>query len=163
MYTKCCDRDTLFVPLVHPDSDTKVFSTLGKVLSHGYLQCGFLPLKIAFSTLAIMLLGTSVQVASSSFVDSLNTFEQSTLRVGLDSKHNFTPEVQSKLVAIVSRFGGRQLPTTSNLRDIVMQLARYQLIVFMLEYQILRGPFGLINRWLICLCFTHQCLQRQRR
>ena len=65
----------------------------------------------------------------SSFVDSLNTFEQSTLRVGLDSKHSFTPEVQSKLVAIVSRFGGRQLPTTSNLHDIVVQLARYQLIV----------------------------------
>lgn len=47
-YEKCCDGDSLLVPLIHPGSDTSMFTKLGRILSHGYMQCGFLPLKIAF-------------------------------------------------------------------------------------------------------------------
>lgn len=46
VYSRFCDGDALLVPLVHPGSDINVFSQLGKVLSHGYLQCEFLPLRI---------------------------------------------------------------------------------------------------------------------
>lgn len=44
--TNCCDGDSLLVPLVHPSSDCSIFFKIGRILSHGYLQCGFLPLRI---------------------------------------------------------------------------------------------------------------------
>ena len=40
---KCCDGDSLLVPLIHPGSDTSMFTKLSRILSHGYMQCGFLP------------------------------------------------------------------------------------------------------------------------
>ena len=130
VYSRFCDGDALLVPLVHPGSDINVFSQLGKVLSHGYLQCGFLPLRIAFPALAAMLLGTSVRIPNSflisSFIDSLNCYEQSLLKASLESKSTFSPDIQTKLVGIISRFVGRQLPTPLNLKEIVVQLARFQ-------------------------------------
>ena len=56
-YKLCCDGDSLLVPLLHPGSNADMFTKLGRILSHGYMQCGFLPLKIAFPT---MLLGVGI-------------------------------------------------------------------------------------------------------
>ena len=102
---------------------------LGKILSHGYLQCGFLPLRIAFPTLATMLLGTTVHIPStflvSTFIDSINSYEQGLLQAGLNAKSDFSQDLQVKLVAIVSRFGGHELPTSSNLKELILQLATY--------------------------------------
>ena len=129
-YTKCCDGDSLLVPLMHPGLDAAMFTKLGRILSHGYLQCGFLPLRIAFPALATMLLGVRVCIPNtflvSAFVDSLNSYEQGLLKAGMDSKDEFACDLQTKLVAIVSRFGGRELPTRNNLKEIVLQLAKYQ-------------------------------------
>lgn len=81
------------VPLMHPGSDPSIFSALGKVLSHGYLQCGFLPLRIAFPTLTAMLLGTSIHIPNSflvsSFVDSLNSYEPSLFKLASRPKMLF--------------------------------------------------------------------------
>jgi len=130
-YTNCCDGDSLLVPLVHPGSDCDIFSKIGRILSHGYLQCGFLPLRIAFPTLASMLLGTNISIPDSllvsTFIDALNTHEQGLLRKGLNAKGPvFSEDLQTKLVAIISRFGGRQVPTPLNLKNLVIQLAKYQ-------------------------------------
>ena len=130
-YKKCCDGDSLLVPVVHPALDCSIFSKLGSILSHGYLQCGFLPLRIAFPTLAIMLLGTHIQIPKwlllSTFIDSLNSHEQDLLKAGLKVKEKaFSQDLQAKLVAIVSRFGGRDIPTPLNLKELVVQIAKYQ-------------------------------------
>lgn len=129
-YTKCCDGDSLLVPLMHLGLDSNIFTRLGHVLSHGYLQCGFLPLKIAFPALATMLLGVRISIPNaflvSTFVDSLNSYEQGLHKEGMDVKHEFSSDLQTKLVSIVSRFGGRELPTRSNIQQIVLQLAKYQ-------------------------------------
>ena len=129
-YTKCCDGDSLLVPLMHPGLDSDIFTRLGRVLSHGYLQCGFLPLKIAFPALSTMLLGVHVSIPNaflvSAFMDSLNSYEQGLLKEGMDAKHEFSCDLQTKLVSIVSRFGGRELPTRNNIQEIVLQLAKYQ-------------------------------------
>ena len=126
-YSRCCDGDTLLVLLLHPGSDTNLFRKLGRILSHGYLQCGFLPLRIAFPTLAVMLLGTGVCIPNSflvsTFVDSLNGYEQSLLKSGLDA---FSQDLEAKLVGLVSRFGRREFPTPANLKELVVQLAKYQ-------------------------------------
>ena len=128
-YEKCCDGDSLLVPLIHPGSDTSMFTKLGRILSHGYMQCGFLPLKIAFPVLAAMLLGVEIAIPNkfliSTFIDSLNNYEQDLLKQGLSSTE-FSCDLQGKLVAIVSRFGARELPTPNNLKDSILQLAKYQ-------------------------------------
>ena len=128
-YEKCCDGDSLLVPLIHPGSDVSVFTKLGRILSHGYMQCGFLPLKIAFPVVAAMLLGVSVTIPNkflmSTFIDSLNGYEQDLLKQGL-SLTEYSCDLQGRLVAIVSRFGGRELPTPKSLKETILQLAKYQ-------------------------------------
>ena len=120
VYAKCCDGDTLLVSLMHPGSDPSIFSTLRKVLSHGYLQCGLLLLRIAFPTLAAMLLGTRVHIPNSFlvslFIDSLNSYD----KASLEAKNAFSADIHTKLVTIISRFGGRELPNPSNLKEILV-------------------------------------------
>ena len=57
---------------------------LGKILSHGYLVSGFLPLRVAFPSLAGMLLGPTCQIPAGlvfdSYVDSISTVEGNVLR-----------------------------------------------------------------------------------
>ena len=36
-YITLFDGVTLLIPLVHPQTDLQAFSTLGKIMSHGYL------------------------------------------------------------------------------------------------------------------------------
>ena len=115
-------------PLMHPGSDPSIFSTLGKVLSHGYLQCGFLPLRIAFPTLTAMLLGTSIHIPNSflvsSFVDSLNKYEPNLFKASLKAKKAFSADIHTKLVAIISRFGGRELPNLAAVSPISSGLCK---------------------------------------
>ena len=83
-YRQQCDGSALFVPVVHAQSDMSVFSTLGRILSHGYLLEGFLPVRIAFPTLVVMLLGPNVQlpddIVKQSFADSLDSVEASLIK-----------------------------------------------------------------------------------
>ena len=77
---KCMfDGGSLLTPVVHPQTNMSVLPLLGKILSHGYLACGFLPLRIAFPALAGMLLGPTIttppSILVSSFIDSLSTYE----------------------------------------------------------------------------------------
>ena len=51
-------------PLLHAQVEMSTFPMLGKILSHGYFIAGFLPLHIAFPTLADMLLGHDSQTIS---------------------------------------------------------------------------------------------------
>ena len=128
------DGSALLVPVVHAQTDMSVFSTLGRILSHGYLLEGFLPVRIAFPTLAAMLLGPNVQlpddIVTQSFADSLDSVEASLIKFCLTiSSKSFPVGVQSKLISLFSRFGSRQLPTPLNLRQQIKQVAHYQFIV----------------------------------
>ena len=74
-----------------------------------------------------MLLGTNIHIPNtflvSTFIDSLNSYEQGLLKEGLNSRSEFSQDLETKLVAIVSRFGGREIPNPS---ELVLQLAQYQ-------------------------------------
>ena len=76
-----------------------------------------------------MLLGVEIAIPNkfliSTFIDSLNSYEQDLLKQGLSSTE-FSCDLQGKLVAIVSRFGARELPTPNNLKYSILQLAKYQ-------------------------------------
>jgi hypothetical protein len=53
------DGVSLVTPVCRADIDMNNFAVLGKVLSHGYLCCGFLPTHISFPVLALVVLGLS--------------------------------------------------------------------------------------------------------
>ena len=46
-------------PLVHAHTDMNSLPMMGKILSHGYLVSGFLPVRIALPCLVLMLLGST--------------------------------------------------------------------------------------------------------
>ena len=51
-YLQPFEGATILIPLLHPQTDT----VFGRILSHGYLVTGFLPIRIALPTLICMLL-----------------------------------------------------------------------------------------------------------
>ena len=57
-YLKHFDGETLLVPAVHPNTELTTFPVLGTVLFHGFMVSGFLPVRIAFPVLALVLCGT---------------------------------------------------------------------------------------------------------
>ena len=60
-FEKFFDGSGSLVPAAHPTIDMSVFPVLGKILSHGYIACGFLLVHISFPVIAAVLLGPDVQ------------------------------------------------------------------------------------------------------
>ena len=54
-YLKKFDGESLLVPAIHPNTDMASFPILGTVLAHGFMVCGYLPVRIAFPVLAAAL------------------------------------------------------------------------------------------------------------
>ena len=50
-YVEMFDGATLLAPACHADVDTDHFRVLERILSHGYLCCGFLPTRVSQETL----------------------------------------------------------------------------------------------------------------
>ena len=69
-YKKLFDGCTLLTPVMHPQNDTQAFSSLSRILLHGYLVSGFLPVRIAFPTSASLLLGPHTVISDSILLDA---------------------------------------------------------------------------------------------
>ena len=123
---------SLLTPVIHPHTDLQALPLLGRVVSHGYLTCGFLPVRIAFPTLVQILLGPATTVPDNillqSFADSLSTYEASVLREAFH-RDSISSELKTKLVTVLGRFGCREVPTHDSLRQMVINVARYQFLV----------------------------------
>ena len=120
-YLKHFDGAGLLSPIVHAQIDLSALPILGSVLSHGYLVARYLPLRIAFPTLAGMLLGPGTcyqnEHLMSAFIDGISSTEAALLKECLKVKgSSFNVLMQAKLVDIFSRFDSRQLPTPANLK-----------------------------------------------
>lgn len=128
-YKKMFDGAALLAPATHATINLEEFSTLAKVLSHGYLCCGYLPTRIAYPVLAYVILGTSVSISEDIFVKSLSDFlstvDQKVIADALEAK-KFEKNLLDSLVNILSRFGCRDLPTPEKLRHILSSLAQHQ-------------------------------------
>ena len=61
-------------PIIHTDIDIHQYSTLGQIISHGYLCCGFLPTRLAFPVLALVFLGCSVSTPQETTLRSFVEF-----------------------------------------------------------------------------------------
>lgn len=117
-YTRLFEGAKTLTPMmIHPGLDMAVYPILGRIISHGYLACGLLPVCISLPSLINMILGPTVPIPSDiiiqSFADYVSDVERSTLKAVLDSKEPFSLSVRADLINILSRFGCRQVPTRS--------------------------------------------------
>lgn len=125
VYGKLFEGATTLTPMIHPQLDFSVHPILGRILSHGLLIVGILPIRVALPSLISMLLGPYALIPThiiiNSFIDYISASERRTLKDALtfDKEGSFPPSVQDNL-NVLSRFGCRQLPKPSNL----MQLSR---------------------------------------
>ena len=69
-YCQLFDGGCLLSPVIHPEVDMSKFSIIGRIISHGYLSTGFLPVQIALPSLAVLLFGSMVKVHDDVYVET---------------------------------------------------------------------------------------------
>ena len=77
-YLKLFDGDKVLTPLLH--SSESDFNLLGKVISHGYMVSGHLPVRIALPALMMMILGPLTRIPSEILIDAFLEFVSSNER-----------------------------------------------------------------------------------
>ena len=110
MYVKHFDGEKLPVPAVNPNTDLQILLLLGKILVHGFMVCGFLPVCLAFPVIAAILHGPNVVLS-----DDISTHDASSIREALREK-TFKSSLTVLLLPILSRLGCTQVPTPLNIR-----------------------------------------------
>ena len=135
-YSVLFEGATLLTPMIHPQMDMSTFTIIGRILSHGYMVSGTLPIRIALPTLICMLLGPAAaslisdKVLLNTFLDFISTCERSTLKLALACDDKLFPvTLQEELTTVLGGFGCRQLATPFNLPKLVTQVARYLFLV----------------------------------
>ena len=128
-YVKHFDGERLLVPTVNPSTDLASLPLLGTILCHGFMASGYLPVRMAFPIMAAVLKGPNTTVSDGiyleSLVDYISTHDSSTLREALQEK-KFTSTLACNTLAILSRLGCTQIPTPSNIKDLIVDSAKHQ-------------------------------------
>lgn len=137
-YLKHFDGESLLVPAVHPNTNLAVLPILGTIISHGFMVSGFLPIRVAFPVLAAVLCGTDVKLPDvilvESFVDYLSSYESSILREAVhfaqqqQQQQAFSKQMVTELISILSRLGCTEIPNPANIKLLIANIAKHQLI-----------------------------------
>ena len=132
-YSEFFEGATLLIPMVNPHMKMSIYPILGRIISHGYLVAGHLPVRIALPTLINMLLGpktVSCQILLEAFLDYISAHERAVFKEALtyDIDGKFSSTIQETLLSVLSRFGCRQLPSPYNLKSCIEHIAQYEFI-----------------------------------
>ena len=125
------DGGNSLTPALHPQINFAVLPLLGKILSHGYLASGFLPLKITFPTLAALLIPNSEindQILIDALLSNVSIVVAKILNKALKISAEFSDDQQIQLSSILYRFGSRQVPLRCNLQKQIVQAARHEFL-----------------------------------
>lgn len=132
VYSTLFEGAGLLTPMNHPQMDMNVFPIIGRILSHGYLVSGVLPIRIALPTLTCMLLGPTAVIAGNvlldTFLDYISATERATFKRALlfEAEKAYPADIQEELMATLAGFGCRVLPKPSTLITVIEQVARYE-------------------------------------
>lgn len=131
-YQRHFDGDRLLVPSVCPGMQISLVTTLGTILSHGYLVCGFLPIRLAFPVIASALKGPYIKISDAimleSFFDYISMYESSLLKKALilaKQGVSFSDDIMPQLIQLTSRFECTVIPQCHNLRQIIVDISRH--------------------------------------
>ena len=115
-------------PCLHANTDMSALPQLGRALSHGYLVCGYFPVRVAFPCLAAVVLNLYIEISQKilvqNFAESLSRSEAATVKGALASA-TFSKELQDKLICILSRYGSMVCPTPNGLKMQICNVAKY--------------------------------------
>ncbi len=135
-YKIAFDGNVLLTPALHSGVDLESLRVIGSIISHGYLAVGFIPVRIAFPSLACIFFGPNVYIPEEflveSFIDSLSAHERDSLHSAVKSASTdscFKDEQKHKLIDIFSRYGSRGIPSPGCLKDTILQAAKYEFII----------------------------------
>ena len=136
-YVQDMDGGSTYVPMVHPHTDIHHYNVLGSILSHGFMACGFLPIRLSFPVIAYTLLGCKVTIPDSiiieSFIDFVSVYENTVFRDALKlskkGSSTFPPQMLESLTIILGRMGCREIPTPSKIERLIVDVARYELVL----------------------------------
>lgn len=106
-----------------------MFFQLGRILSHGYILTGYLPLFFAKAFFVSLLPSARVssELLLASFMEYIDTSEAEAVQVCLNST-NTTQEFDNVVVPMLSRFNCRQVPSVEKLKDTLLKVASYTLL-----------------------------------
>ena len=147
-YLKNFDGERLVVPCINPSISMDAFKSLGTILSHAYMSCGFMPIRIAFPVIASVLLGPDVDIPDSivfeSFVDFLSCHDSAKVKDALLNRNYFDKQV---ILSILSRYDCTEMPNAENVKHLIFGVARHVLLGKLLGnlYKMRAGvptPFG---------------------
>ena len=131
-YLKAFDGAALVITQAHPHVDMSSYPVLGTILSHGFLVSGVLPVRIAFPVLAAVLLHPTVSIPDLTYIfslaDYLSSYEGANAFDCLKKDSPFTPKLTDDLTGVLSRLGCLELPTPSNLRRVITDVARHEFL-----------------------------------
>lgn len=122
-------------PAIHPGIDIVALITLGCIVSHAYLTCGILPVRVVFPCLAQMLLphdGLTIpdKVCVQTFFDSLSVHNLGVLKMAYEEikqKRPTSSEFKSRSIQVVlGLYGCRELPHPDYLQRVSLQIAKFQ-------------------------------------
>ena len=133
-FKKFFDDSGSLVPATHPIIDMSVFPMLGKILSHGCIACGFLPVHISFPVIAAVLLGPDVQIIDNvlckSFITYLSCHDACILKNAFSELGSKTSSnLQSGLMILLGNYGCQQIPSPENIKSLVTMVAKHTFIV----------------------------------
>ena len=114
---------------MHPETPFANSATIGNILFHSFLACGFLPICIAFPTPCAILLGpfTSIdeELMLSSFFDSLAIHEIVVINEALCIQEECYPKTLERSLSTHCQHGVRMIPKPSQLRKLLENTASY--------------------------------------
>jgi len=128
-YTRLFEGSTTVIPMIHSQMDMSTFTTLGKVVSHGFLATGIIPDRIGLPSQLVALIGPDVKllptVLLNAFLDYISVAERELFKAAQE-KTTFEPDFSSQILSVLSRFGCRVVPTPSSLIAITENAARFE-------------------------------------
>ena len=108
----------MLAPTVHAGLDISLLHTLGRILSHGYLACGYIyTYQFVLHSQHLQLLGADITITADIlldiFRDGLTPVDQSVIALAISNKGQLTQDLTPKLVDIFSHFDCLQMPTAT--------------------------------------------------
>ena len=133
-YIRMFDGSGQLIPSIYPQTNMSLFTSLGKILSHGYMISRVMPLQITFPTFASVLLGPGVKVDDDMLItclaNSVSASESQLIRGSLKvNSGEFDNDTRDKLVNLLSRYDARVIPTPCRFKTELIQIHKYQFLI----------------------------------
>jgi len=114
-----------------------IYPVLGTVLSHGFVVSWFLPICLIFPVVASTVHGPVVAIPDTiivqSFADNLSSYDSTVIREALVLASNmqlkkFADDQLSQLINTLSQLGCCEMPSPTNLKRLIVEVARHELL-----------------------------------